>query len=111
MRALWSHRPNCSHNVSQKVRRIKRFSDQEFIYHPRGKVAILIFRKLNLLCICNEILVPPSPQLDLRQIEHQSMETARYHICIDHVILIVLGQALNLHLPLQCNSEIATRKS
>ena len=27
MRALWSHRPNCSHNVSQKVKRIRRLSD------------------------------------------------------------------------------------
>ena len=27
MRALWSDRPNCSHSVSQKVKRIKRFSD------------------------------------------------------------------------------------
>ena len=26
MRALWSDRPNCSHNVSQKVKRIRRFS-------------------------------------------------------------------------------------
>ena len=28
MRALWSDRPNCSHNVAQKVKRIKRFSDE-----------------------------------------------------------------------------------
>ena len=27
MRELWSDRPNCSHNVSQKVKRIRRFSD------------------------------------------------------------------------------------
>ena len=27
MRALWSERPNCSHNVSQKVKRIRRLSD------------------------------------------------------------------------------------
>ena len=27
MRALWSDRQNCSHNVSQKVKRIRRFSD------------------------------------------------------------------------------------
>ena len=27
MRALWSDKPNCSHNVSQKVKRIRRFSD------------------------------------------------------------------------------------
>ena len=32
MRALWSDRPNCSHNVSQKVKRIRRFSD----YFRRG---------------------------------------------------------------------------
>ena len=28
MRALWLDRHNCSHNVSQKVRRIKRISDR-----------------------------------------------------------------------------------
>ena len=28
MRALWLDRPNCSHNVSQKVKRIRRLSDQ-----------------------------------------------------------------------------------
>ena len=28
MRALWSDRQNCSHNVSQKVKRIRRFSDR-----------------------------------------------------------------------------------
>ena len=27
MRALWSDRQNCSHNVSRKVKRIKRLSD------------------------------------------------------------------------------------
>ena len=27
MRALWSDRQNCSHNVPQKVKRIRRFSD------------------------------------------------------------------------------------
>ena len=28
MRALWSDRPYCSHNVSQKVKRIRRLSEQ-----------------------------------------------------------------------------------
>ena len=28
MRALWSDRQNCSHNVSQKVKRISRFSEE-----------------------------------------------------------------------------------
>ena len=28
MRALWLDRPNCSHNVSQKAQRIRRFSDR-----------------------------------------------------------------------------------
>ena len=27
MRVLWSDRQNCSHNASQKVKRIRRFSD------------------------------------------------------------------------------------
>ena len=74
-------------------------------------VAILIFRKLNLLCICNVTLIPPSPKLDLRQIEHQSMETARHCICIYHAILIGQGQELNMHLPLQCHSEFATTEN
>ena len=29
MRALWSDRQNCSHNVSQKVRRIRRFWEEQ----------------------------------------------------------------------------------
>ena len=29
MRALWSDRPNCSHNVSQEVKRMRRFSDSK----------------------------------------------------------------------------------
>ena len=28
MRAVWSDRPNCSHNVSQKVKRIGRLSEK-----------------------------------------------------------------------------------
>ena len=28
MRALWSDRQNCSHHVSQKVKRIRRLSDE-----------------------------------------------------------------------------------
>ena len=28
MRALWSDRPNCSHNASQKVKRSRRVSDK-----------------------------------------------------------------------------------
>ena len=31
MRALWSDRQNCSHNVSQKVKRIRRFSEEPFL--------------------------------------------------------------------------------
>ena len=39
------------------------------------------------------------------------METAKRHICIYHVILIGLGQELNLHLPLQYTimAEIITK--
>ena len=29
MRAIWSDRPNCSHNVSQKVKRIRRVSEKK----------------------------------------------------------------------------------
>ena len=36
MRALWSDRQNCSHNVSQKVKRIRRLSDLSLLgSHPR----------------------------------------------------------------------------
>ena len=38
------------------------------------------------------------------------METARHHVCIYHVILIGLEPELNLHLPLQSNSEFPTRE-
>ena len=40
MRALWSDRPKCSHNASQKVKRTRRFSDcSQFGYHSsKGKV-------------------------------------------------------------------------
>ena len=34
MRALWSDRQNCSHNVSQKVKSIKRVSERRDLYHP-----------------------------------------------------------------------------
>ena len=53
----------------------------------------------------------PSDRSAKKNREHQSMETACHHICICHVILMGLGQELNLHLPLQCNSEFPTRKN
>ena len=53
---------------------------------PTETVAILIFRKLDQPLHLFLTLIPPSPQLDLRrEIEHQSMETARHYICIYHV--------------------------
>ena len=73
-------------------------------------VAPLIFQTLDLPLLLQCDSTSSIPQLDLQQIAHQSMETARHHICIYHVILIGLGQSLNLHLPLQCNSEFATRE-
>ena len=37
MRALWSDRQNCSQNVSQKVKRIRRLSDQRYsLFCGRG---------------------------------------------------------------------------
>ena len=39
------------------------------------------------------------------------MEAARHHICIYHVTLIGREQDLNMHLPLQCNSEFSTREN
>ena len=45
MRALWSDRPNCSHNVSQKVKRIRRVSDLLlFSYIFQENPHIKIFR-------------------------------------------------------------------
>ena len=38
MRALWSDRQNCSHNVSQKFKRIRRFSEIEKI----GKILVSV---------------------------------------------------------------------
>ena len=75
-------------------------------------VAIPNFRKLNqpLHLQCNSTSSIPT-YLDLRQIEHQSMETARHPICICHVIRIGLEQEFNQHLPLQRNSEFATREN
>ena len=35
MRALWSSRQNCSHNVSQKLKRIRRFSESTSLKHFR----------------------------------------------------------------------------
>ena len=40
MRALWSERPNCSHNVSQKVKRIRCFSDNFYIFGNPGPLQI-----------------------------------------------------------------------
>ena len=31
MRAIWSDKRNCSHSVSQKCKRIRRFSDQDWV--------------------------------------------------------------------------------
>ena len=46
MRALWSDRQNCSHNVSQKVKRIRRFSDQKLRCSKR-KTAVQHWKKLH----------------------------------------------------------------
>ena len=42
MRALWSERPNCSQNVSQKVERIRRFSDMTIPAEPRGEKKLIL---------------------------------------------------------------------
>ena len=39
MRALWSDRPHCSHNVSQKLKRIKRFSELRLNWGQNVSVA------------------------------------------------------------------------
>ena len=75
-------------------------------------VAILIFRKLDLHLLLQYNSNSSIPTIgSATNREHQSMETARHHICICHVILIGLGQELNLHLPLQCNCEFPTREN
>ena len=44
MRALWSDRQNCSHNVSQKVKRIRRVSDKHKLRNSqRGAKRIVRF--------------------------------------------------------------------
>ena len=60
-------------------------------YHPDGNGCYSNFSEIRPAS-ASVILVTPSPELDLRQIEHQSMETARHHICIYHVILNGLRQ-------------------
>ena len=40
MRALWSDRQNCSHNVSQKVKRIGLFSEKKNTENREGTVAL-----------------------------------------------------------------------
>ena len=48
MRAHWSDRPNCSHNVSQKVRRIRRVSDgSPFLQNTlmRSLLGVLVWRR------------------------------------------------------------------
>ena len=75
-------------------------------------VAILIFRKFDLarhLSSNSNSSIPTIRSATNR--EHQSMETARHRICISHVIVVGLGQELNPHLPLQCNSEFPTREN
>ena len=49
MRALWSDRPNCSHNVSQKVKRIRCFS--EFLLLFRREILRVIWRGFCVFCL------------------------------------------------------------
>ena len=41
MRALWSDRPNCSHKVSQKVKRIRRLSHHCKLQQQQGPAALI----------------------------------------------------------------------
>ena len=60
MRALWSDRPNCSHNVSQKVKRIRHISEKSDMHTQRTQpckknhsaIANLL-RVVNLLSHCD----------------------------------------------------------
>ena len=50
MRALWSDRQNCSHNVSQKVKRIRRLSENvhktaETPTEKLSKIKLAFFRE------------------------------------------------------------------
>ena len=49
MRALWSDRPNCSHNVSQKVKRISRVSEKKSSGDgaPKLQTLVVVERVLN----------------------------------------------------------------
>ena len=75
-------------------------------HHPNRNGCYSNFSKLDLPLHlqCNSNSSIPTIRSAISR-EHRSMETARHHICIFHAILIRLGQQLNLHLPLQCNSE------
>ena len=79
-------------------------------YHPSGNGGILISRKLHLglhLQGSSKSSIPTSRSatMDFGH-QHGGSKTPHLHC---HVILIGLGQELNLHLPLQCNSELTTR--
>ena len=64
MRALWSDRPNCSHNVSQKVKRIRRVSDSGGCLH-RG-VAGFKWRKGSFRCMKKKGLENRKHEVKLR---------------------------------------------
>ena len=49
MRALWSERQNCSHNVSQKFTRIRRLPDSGLVIgNGRNTVSRVLFRRREL---------------------------------------------------------------
>ena len=68
MRALWSDRPNCSHNVFQKVERIKRFSETHTVTPPLVAGRLMVNCLLNV-CTCAlalllkllVVLIPATP--------------------------------------------------
>ena len=75
MRALWSDRPNCSHNVSQKVKRIRRLSELWTIFHQipplRGPLQAQILVSMFLTI---ELSVPSSLRFQIEKCKSQKLQ-------------------------------------
>ena len=76
MRALWSDRPNCSHNVSQKVKRIRRLSElwycsfSSFAQRSEGRGAFpdLLFTQISGRNFLPELVERSIPELRLSKL-------------------------------------------
>ena len=54
MRALWSDRQNCSQNVSQNVKRIRRLSESKLAKKYVLFVTKVLLIKFPKICLCND---------------------------------------------------------